>query len=130
MKKIIQLQIIGMVREITFLLILLFVSQTIFSQDEELSVVGNMLKYEKAKSSLYNYYADLANVYLDEREKEIAKLSTEDDWLNRQKKVRKILDELIGPFPSKTPLNAQVTGTVQKEKYRRASGDPGLLQAR
>ncbi|MBN2639407.1 MAG: acetylxylan esterase [Bacteroidales bacterium] len=118
MKKIIQLQIIGMVRKITFLLILLFVSQTIFSQDEELSVVGNMLKYEKAKSSLYNYYADLANVYLDEREKEIAKLSTEDDWLNRQKKVRKILDELIGPFPSKTPLNAQVTGTVQKEKYR------------
>jgi len=108
----------GMKRHFCLILFLIFASGIVHSQNDELIVVGNTLKYENAKSSLYNCYANLANGYLDEREKEIASLSTAEDWLNRQIKVREILDEIIGPFPEKTPLNAQITGTVQKDKYR------------
>lgn len=56
--------------------------------------------------------------YLDIRDKEIAGLKTKEDWIKRQKKVKDILMNTVGPFPEKTPLNAKVTGVVKKEGYK------------
>jgi len=52
-----------------------------FAQDEDLNVFGNSQKFENAKSSLFNHYAEKAFYYLDKREKEIAK-DIEKDILN------------------------------------------------
>jgi hypothetical protein len=67
---------------------------------------------------LYNHYANQAFRFLDQREAEIAGLSTKESWLERQKKVKETLLKIVGPFPQKTPLNAQITGALQKDGYR------------
>ena len=59
-----------------------------------------------------------AFTYLDTRDNEIAGLETKADWTNRQKRVKDILMKTVGPFPEKTPLNPQVTGTIKKEGYK------------
>ena len=102
-----------------FILIILILPVSVFAQkQEELNVPGKWLKYENAKSSLYNYYAALTYEFLDTREAEIAKLSTPKDWLERQEKVKAILHEIVGTFPPKTPLNARTAGVVKKDFYR------------
>jgi dienelactone hydrolase len=59
-----------------------------------------------------------AFAYLDERDQEIARLTTQEDWVKRKKKVKEILLNTVGPFPEKTPLNAKITGVVKKEGYK------------
>ncbi len=54
----------------------------------------------------------------DKRSREVATLTTEADWKNRQILVKEKLAELIGPFPDKTPLNPKITGVIKKEGYR------------
>ncbi len=99
-------------------LIFLFSTPVAMAQDEDFQVLGNSLKYENAKSSLYIYYAAQAFNFLDDRETEITQLSTSEDWMIRQEKVKTILLGVVGPFPEKSPLNPQITGTIQKEKFR------------
>ena len=67
---------------------------------------------------LIHYLNKQAFGYLDARDKEIAGLKTKEDWIKRQAKVKKILNEIVGPFPEKTPLNARVTGVVKKDGFR------------
>ncbi len=101
-----------------FVLLIFLLPVIVFSQNENLKVVDQWLKYSDAKNALYNHYAEQAFRFLDEREAEIAKLSTKADWKIRQDKIQKTLLEIVGPFPEKTPLNARITGVVKKEGYR------------
>jgi cephalosporin-C deacetylase-like acetyl esterase len=48
----------------------------------------------------------------------VARITTKADALARQAKVRKQVLALIGAFPAKTPLNAQVLGTTQADGFR------------
>ena len=48
----------------------------------------------------------------------VAAINTRAAALTRQAKVRKLVLSLIGTFPAKTPLNAQVTGTTQADGFR------------
>jgi cephalosporin-C deacetylase-like acetyl esterase len=52
------------------------------------------------------------------RDREIAKLKTTADWVQRQQVVRNKLMKLVGPFPEKTALNPVVTGIIKKKGYR------------
>lgn len=101
-----------------YIIAILLLPSFLFSQNEHLKVLDNWLKYSDVKSSLYSYYAEQVFQLLDERELQIEKLSTKASWEERQKKVEKILLEIIGPFPEKTPLNTRITGVVQKDGYR------------
>ncbi len=74
--------------------------------------------YSDAENSLYKYFGSVAFEQLDKREVEIAKLKTKADWQKRETLVRDKLMDLVGPFPEKTPLNAQITGVIQKDGYR------------
>jgi len=67
---------------------------------------------------LANHLNKQAFSYLDERDVEIAKLQTKNDWEKRQEKIKKAMSKLIGPFPEKTPLNPRITGIIQKEEFR------------
>ncbi len=74
--------------------------------------------YSDAENSMYKASCELAFEQLDDRRREISGLTGKEGFLQRQSKVRKTLDALIGPLPEKTPLNAKVTGVIKKDDYR------------
>jgi dienelactone hydrolase len=90
----------------------------ISGQNEDLNVLTRWIEWTDGKNMLVHHLNKQAFAYLDERDREIAGLKTKEDWIERQKKVRDILNKIVGPFPEKTPLNAKVTGVVKKEGYR------------
>ncbi len=76
------------------------------------------LKYTDAENALYHHLAQQAYQLLEQRAEKVAQLNTRRDWQRRQEYVRETLAEIVGPFPEKTPLNARVVGTVEKDEYR------------
>ena len=107
-----------------FVLVFLFflITHTFFvfaqAEKEDLNVFDRWVEWTDGRNMLVHHLNKQAFAYLDARDKEIAGLKTKDDWLKRQKKVRDIFMKIVGPFPEKTPLNAKVTGIVQKEGYK------------
>ena len=85
---------------------------------ENLDVFHRWIRWNNPGSFLINHLIDLADGYHEIRDKEIAALRTREDWENRQELVRGKLMDLMGPFPGKTPLNPQITGTLYKDGYR------------
>lgn len=55
---------------------------------------------------------------LTAREGEINNLHSPEDWEKRQAEVRQTLDQILGPWPARSPLNARVTGILRKDGYR------------
>jgi cephalosporin-C deacetylase-like acetyl esterase len=89
-----------------------------FSQQENLNLLNTWIKGTNSGVMLLNYLNDQALGCLDLRDKEISKLKTKADWVNRQEKVKNILNEIVGPLPVKTPLNARITGVLKKDGFR------------
>jgi len=90
---------------------------------EDLSIIsgeGNRgwLQYSDAPNTLYHHLNLQAFQYLRKRDKKIARLKTAEQWHKRQEKVHRILLDIVGPFPKRTPLNAKVVGVVKKREYR------------
>lgn len=112
------------VRELSlifFICILVFLANTstpAFAQEENLEVFRRWVEWSDGKHMLIHYLNREAFDCLDQRKREVAILSTKIGWKKRQEKVKEILNEIIGPFPEKTPLNPQVTGIVQKDGFR------------
>src|SRR6185437_4911418 len=77
----------------------------------------NWIGFSDAPNSLYHYIEDQANNYLDKRSDKIKAIQTLSEWQQRQKWIRNTLMDLVGPFPAKTPLNAKVTKTINKDDY-------------
>ena len=74
--------------------------------------------YSDSKNSMYKSSCQLALEQLEDRKATMAKLQTKNDHLLRLEHVKRKLIELVGPLPAKTPLNARVTGVIQKADYR------------
>jgi cephalosporin-C deacetylase-like acetyl esterase len=68
--------------------------------------------------ALSNYLNAIAAKDNADRRTVVAAINTKAAALARQAKVRKLILSLIGSFPAKTPLNAQVTGTTQADGFR------------
>ena len=100
-----------------FVLFLLLFPVFTFSQVETLDVLKGWYKYDNLDHALYHHYLSQALKLIDKRKEKIKKLNTIEEWKERQKEVKKILPEIIGPFPDKTPLNAKVVGIIQKNDY-------------
>ncbi|HUU27892.1 MAG TPA: acetylxylan esterase [archaeon] len=73
------------------------------------------VEWSDGKHMLRHHLNEQAFAFLDTREREISALKTREDWIKRQKKVKEILQDMVGPFPEKTPLKAKVTGKIQRE---------------
>ena len=76
------------------------------------------LKYSDAPNSLYRHISNQAYSLLEDRQKEVASINSLKGWQERQKILRETLNEIVGPFPEKTPLNARITGTIKKDGFR------------
>jgi hypothetical protein len=112
----------GIPKIVTVLLFsILLICPGIKAQNELLvlkSPENGWLSFSDASNSLYHYLAEQSFDLLSERARVVAELQSVSDWQERQNKVRKTLIEIVGPFPAKTPLNARIVKTFDKDGYR------------
>ena len=99
-------------------LVILVLNFRINAQNELDVVKNNWLQYSDVQNSLYHYLADQAIDILEKRSSEVSGITDLSGWQTRQKYIRETLMEIIGPFPERTPLNAKITGTIEKENFR------------
>jgi len=100
------------------ILFLSLVSASSIAQDDLNVIQGNWLEFTDTRNALYHHFTDEAYRHLEARKKLIDGIQSLDEWKDRQRRIKKTMLEVIGPFPEKTPLNAKITGTVDKEGYR------------
>ena len=86
-------------------------------EQENLKVLHQWLRWNDPGSLLIHHLTRQAVDLHDIRNREVAKLKTTGEWIERQAKVKEILNDIVGPFPGKTPLNPLVTGTIIKEDF-------------
>lgn len=82
---------------------------------DELAVLPYWKYYNNQPGALYRHLCEQAFGQLAARKKLIQSLKTQQDWQKRQMLVRQKLQEAIGAFPEKTPLNPVVTGKVERD---------------
>ncbi len=70
------------------------------------------------RKMLSTYLLAEARKHFDARRIEVADLKTPDDVRHRQWKLRTRMLTALGGFPEKTPLNAKIVGTEQRDGYR------------
>ncbi|BBE20206.1 hypothetical protein AQPE_4397 [Aquipluma nitroreducens] len=116
----------------TLVSIILLINNQIKAQDKvsvinELDVIHSKegggkdnawIQFNDAPNSLYHYIAGQAYPLLDQRVSFVVGLHSLSDWQKRQEFLRKTLLDIVGPFPEKTPLNAKITRTIEKDSYR------------
>jgi dienelactone hydrolase len=101
-----------------FFMLLFFQVNFLFGQEENLNVLERWISWSDGKNMLVHHLNKQAFAHLTERDKEIAGLTNQEDWLERQKNLKSKLIHTVGPFPEKTPLNAKIMGVVAKEGYQ------------
>ena len=88
------------------------------AQDEFNVINGKWLQYTDSPNSLYHYIAGQAYEMLAKRHKDISGIRTLQEWQVRQKMLRETLSGIVGPFPERTPLNAKVIRTIERDSFR------------
>ena len=58
-----------------------------------------------------------AEEQFDRRDAVLTKLKTAEDWNAHAERIRESISAWTGAFPPRTPLNARVTGTVERGEY-------------
>lgn len=79
--------------------------------------VLDWMDFRDASNSMYRHLANETYNLLDSRELEVKKITTLQGWQQRQSHIKQVIWEVLGAFPEKTRLNAQITGKVKKEGY-------------
>lgn len=97
------------------------IANSIFSQDNQKSVFfannnSNWLLYKNNNQALYKIITDEAFKLLDERAAKISKLKSKTDWTNYNQELKLKIFASLNKL-KKTPLNAKVTGRIEKKKF-------------
>ena len=80
----------------------------------ELDLLGG-----KGRGLLNDYLMQIVHgQYIQRRQDFEESLESPDDLAVRQRRLRQAYLDMIGPWPEKTPLNAEVTGTIECDGYR------------
>src|SRR5690606_32843596 len=101
------------IKRLLFFLIVVTANQ-VYSQ-EEFNVLEDWLYYKNSDNSLYPHLTKEAIKLLNKRALKIKSLK---DWKKRQSDISHTLLDIIGPFPKRTPLNAEILRTIEKGEYR------------
>src|ERR1022692_4330532 len=90
-----------------------------FAQEKsDLDFLANMDEFHGVRKMLPARLAQEASEYLRRRAEVVAQISTLDAIAARRKLVRATILESIGGLPERTPLNARVTGTLDRGDYK------------
>ncbi|MFQ5677014.1 MAG: alpha/beta hydrolase family protein, partial [bacterium] len=84
---------------------------------EELLVLAGIPKYSDHKEMLFKHLMRLPGSLFLDRMVALAQVQTPSDWLMRKTYLLAKYKEILGEFPSKTPLNPQITGVIEKDDY-------------
>lgn len=103
---------------LVLLLILSLANRKGYAQDELDVVTNKWFEYSDAPNALYHHLTGQAYELLKQRADTISVLQTLAGWQQRQQWIRETLMDIVGPFPGKTPLNAKIVRTINKESYR------------
>ena len=95
-------------------LIFAFTGSQAWSQDPTDIIKGKWLIHTDAQNSLYNHLTEKAYNLLEQRSEVLSAITTAGEWTERQKFIKNTLNEIAGPFPDRTPLNANVVRTIDK----------------
>ncbi len=104
-----------------FSILLLFVFQ-VLAQEQSKSVFfnaennGPWILYQNNNQALYKIITNEAFTLLEQREKHIKNLTTKEDWANYQNELKSKFGSSLAKF-QKTPLNAKVTGKLERENF-------------
>ncbi|HEV8504911.1 MAG TPA: acetylxylan esterase [Chitinophagaceae bacterium] len=98
-------------------LCILFLNNVVYSQ-KEFNVLQGWIQFSDARNSMYHYLADQAYSLLENRSDEMAKLLSLPAWQQRQQWLHKTFLNIVGAFPEKTPLNANIERTLSKDNYK------------
>lgn len=95
-------------------------TEPVCSQKEFDGIRGthNWIGFSDAPNALYHHIASQAYEQLDNRSGKLAAIHSLSGWQQRQKWIRKTLQDVVGIFPEKTPVNARITKTIYKSGYR------------
>ena len=105
-------------KSLIIFIVLFLIQTTGFAQDELDVIKDSWLEFTDAPNALYHHLTGQAYELLEQRSDKISGISTLNKWQERQKEIREILSDIVGPFPAKTPLNPQVTRTIDKKSYK------------
>lgn len=109
----------GLSRIIFVLSLIILLNNNRINAQNELDVIkNNWLQYTDAPNSLYHYISGQAIDMLSKRSEEISRIGSLTEWQLRQKKVRETLQDIVGPFPEKTPLNARILRIIERDSFR------------
>ncbi len=92
----------------TFVIAALFPIHNASASNEDLSILEGWANWTHARYMLQRRLNSLAFELIEQRRRKIEGLTTAEDWKARQDEVRNTFRRIIGPFPTKTPLNARV----------------------
>lgn len=98
--------------------VLLFCTNSLTAQKEYDVIRNSWIQFSDAPNALYQHFAGQAYTFLQEREAVIGKITTLQEWQERQQFIKRTLFDLVGPFPEKTALNAKVMKTIIKSDYK------------
>ena len=109
--------------QILFMLLLsVCLANEVADAQEDLNIIrtaeNGWLEYADAGNSLYSYLEHQSCDLLNKRASAVAGINTLSGWQDRQKNVRKTLSDIVGPFPSRTPLNAKTIRIINKDGFR------------
>lgn len=103
---------------ILLFILLILNCNSAFSQDDLNVIRGKWLIYNNAPDFLYLHLARQASDLLKKRADAVSAISSREGWMERQSFIRRELNDIIGPFPEKTPLNARIIRVIDKKHYR------------
>ena len=92
------------------------IAPTVYAQNSRESYPG--VSYRNYSRCLPDHLHDLAWFYAKARQTELAKLTTPESIVDRQKWARQTFLKLIGGAFERTPLNAKITGTFERPGYQ------------
>jgi len=107
--------------KITILAVLAFImNPDAYGQKKPMSVLSSgrgWIEYSDLSNSMYHQISCMAYERLDKRKSEIDKLNSKKEWQRYQKDIFNSLFEGMDKLPKNTPLNARVTGKIDKDSY-------------
>jgi cephalosporin-C deacetylase-like acetyl esterase len=98
------------------LLALLMLNDDLNAQNE-FNVMNGWRSYGNTSNALYDHLSDVAIEQLKSRKEKVDQLNSLSDWKEYQEWLRKTLNDAVGPFPPKTPLNAKIVETIKKQGF-------------
>lgn len=85
---------------------------------EQLDFLTDLSEHGDLKDRLPQYLKRLAHERLAERKREVLAMRTPADVARRKAYIRQTMEEAVGGFPERTPLNPKTVGVIEKADYR------------